>query len=176
MLFFRDGYHATGIDRIIEEAQVAKMTMYRHFSSKEDLILEVLAQHAAQFAKEVDALIEAAPTVEDKVEAVFDWYEGWFARTDFHGCMFAHAMAEYNDPESPVFRMAIDQKDGVRRRFRAILQERLPDRADDLSSVLLMLLEGATLMAQMAQVEGLVSNARRAARQILWANHSTDAS
>lgn len=172
----RDGYRATGIDRIIEEAQVAKMTMYRHFSSKEDLILEVLTQHASEFSTEIDALIEEATNVEDKVEAVFDWYEEWFASADFRGCMFSHALAEYSDAESAIFRKVVDQKEGVRSRLRKILEERLPDnQADDLSSVLLMLLEGATLLAQMGQTEGVVSNARRGARQLLRAHLSTDA-
>ncbi|TGT02575.1 TetR family transcriptional regulator, partial [Mesorhizobium sp. M8A.F.Ca.ET.213.01.1.1] len=55
-LFKRDGFHATGIDRIIAEADIAKMTMYRNFPSKDELIVAVLDHRARRFERQLDRL------------------------------------------------------------------------------------------------------------------------
>ncbi|GAA2845563.1 TetR family transcriptional regulator [Aminobacter aminovorans] len=163
-LFKRDGFHATGIDRIIAEADVAKMTMYRHFPSKDDLIVEVLGWRMERFEHQLDQLAETGGTPEAKIERIFDWYGRWFQSPDFHGCLFAHALAEYGDPAHTVFRAATDQKDSLKRRIHAIVRDVLADeRAGTLAAALLMLIEGATLLAQMGQGETAIRDARKAA-------------
>ncbi|UCI23380.1 TetR/AcrR family transcriptional regulator [Mesorhizobium sp. B2-8-5] len=167
-LFKRVGFHATGIDRIIAEAGVAKMTMYRHFPSKDDLMVEVLAYRAERFDRQLDRLAEQAATPEQKIGTIFDWYGRWFRSADFHGCLFAHALAEFGDPAHPVFQAAVRQKNGLKRRMRLILEETMPaDAAESVSAALLMLLEGATLMARMGQPDAAIRDARSAAMAIL---------
>src|SRR6185436_12286263 len=100
-LFKHVGYHATGIDRIIAESNVAKMTMYRHFPGKDGLIVEVLQYRAKRFDAQLDRLAERATTPRQKIGTIFDWYERWFRSDDFHGCLFAHALAEFGDPGHP---------------------------------------------------------------------------
>ena len=166
-LFKRVGFHATGIDRIIAEADVAKMTMYRHFPSKDDLMVEVLAYRAARFDRQLDRLAEQAATPEQKIGTIFDWYSRWFESADFHGCLFAHALAEFGDPAHPVFQAAARQKSGLQQRMRLILEETMPVAAtESVSAALLMLLEGATLMARMGRRD-TIRDARRAAMVIL---------
>lgn len=163
-LFKRDGFHATGIDRIIAEAEVAKMTMYRHFPSKDGLIVEVLGWRMERFERQLGQLAEAGGTPEAKIDRIFDWYGRWFQRPDFHGCLFAHALAEYGDPTHAVFKAATDQKNSLKHRIHAIVGDALPqDRADSVATALLMLIEGATLLAQMGQGETAVRDARKAA-------------
>jgi AcrR family transcriptional regulator len=167
-LFKREGFHATGIDRIIAEAGVAKMTMYRHFPSKDGLTVEVLAWRAQRFDHQLDQLAELDGTPEDKILTIFDWYGRWFQSPDFHGCLFAHALAEFGDLNHPVFMAVADQKNGLKRRMRQILEAALPeDRAESIASALLMLLEGATLLAQMGQGETAIRDARNAALDLL---------
>ncbi|MBZ9987230.1 TetR/AcrR family transcriptional regulator [Mesorhizobium sp. BH1-1-5] len=169
-LFKRVGFHATGIDRIIAEADVAKMTMYRHFPSKDDLMVEVLAYRAARFDRQLDRLAEQAATPAQKIGTIFDWYGRWFESADFHGCLFAHALAEFGDPAHPVFQVAVRQKNGLRQRMRLILEEMMSaDDADSVSAILLMLIEGATLMARMGQPGAAIRDARNAAMAILAA-------
>ena len=103
-LFRRDGFHATGIDRIIAEADVAKMTMYRHFPGKDGLIVEVLDWRARHFDEQLDRLEAAAATPEQKIATIFDWHQRWFDSADFHGCLFQHALAEFGDRRSSGFR------------------------------------------------------------------------
>ncbi|MDR7224381.1 TetR/AcrR family transcriptional regulator [Aminobacter aminovorans] len=163
-LFKRDGFHATGIDRIIAQADVAKMTMYRHFPSKDGLIVEVLDWRMERFERQLDQLAEAGGTPEDKIDRIFDWYGRWFQSPDFHGCLFAHALAEYGDPAHTVFKAATGQKNSLKRRIHEIASDALPDeRAESVAAALLMLIEGATLLAQMGQGETAIRDARKVA-------------
>ncbi|WP_192364945.1 TetR/AcrR family transcriptional regulator [Mesorhizobium mediterraneum] len=170
-LFKRGGFHATGIDRIIAEAEVAKMTMYRHFPSKDDLIVEVLDYRARRFDRQLDRLADAAATPKQKIATIFDWYGRWFHSIDFHGCLFAHALAEFGNPEHPVFKAVAAQKNGLRRRMQSILEDMMPpDRATGAAAALLMLIEGATLMAEMGQGDTAIRDARKAASSIIAAS------
>ena len=165
-LFKQGGFHATGIDRIIAEADIAKMTMYRHFPSKDELIVEVLDYRAGRFDRQLDRLEQEGITPEQKIGKIFDWHERWFRSVDFHGCLFAHALAEFGDSGHPVFKAVARQKNGLRSRMQAILEEVMPpDRAEGAAAALLMLIEGATLMAQMRQPA--IGNARKAAAAII---------
>ncbi|AZO42581.1 TetR/AcrR family transcriptional regulator [Mesorhizobium sp. M7D.F.Ca.US.005.01.1.1] len=170
-LFKRAGFHATGIDRIIAEAEVAKMTMYRHFPSKDELIVEVLDYRARRFESQLDRLAQEGITPEQKIGKILDWHERWFRSPDFHGCLFAHALAEFGDPRHPAFKAAARQKNGLKRRMQSILEEVMPrGRAESVAAVLLMLIEGATLVAQMGQADTAIRDARKAALSIIAAS------
>ncbi|MDR6293369.1 MULTISPECIES: TetR/AcrR family transcriptional regulator [Inquilinus] len=167
-LFKRAGYHATGIDRIIAEAEVAKMTMYRHFPGKDGLIVEVLQYRAERFDAQLDRLAGTAGTPGQKIGTILDWYERWFRSPDFHGCLFAHALAEFGDPGHPVFAAVAEHKNGFRRRLRRILEQTMPgDRAEGVAAALFMLLEGATLLAQMGQGDDAIRSVRQAASALI---------
>lgn len=167
-LFSRSGYHATGTDRIIAEADVAKMTMYRNFSSKDALIVEVLNHRAARFDAQLDRLAQRASTPQEKVGTIFDWYEQWFLSTDFHGCLFAHALAEFGEPGHPVFVAVVGHKSSLKTRLLNILGAAMDkDQAASASDAIFMLLEGATLMAQMGQGQKAILHARQAASRLV---------
>ncbi|WP_202360294.1 TetR/AcrR family transcriptional regulator [Mesorhizobium sp. 131-3-5] len=170
-LFKRAGFHATGIDRIIAEADVAKMTMYRHFPSKDELIVAVLDYRARRFDDQLNQLAQKSITPEQKIAEIFDWHGRWFRSPDFHGCLFAHALAEFGDPGHPVFEAVARQKNGLRQRMRSILSEVLPrGRAENVAATLLMLIEGATLMAQMGQTDTALREARKTALDVVAAS------
>ena len=172
-LFKRDGFHATGIDKIIAEAGVAKMTMYRHFPSKNGLIVEVLEWRAERFKRQLDritgaAQIGRAATPGEKIAAIFDWHERWFDSPDFHGCLFQHALAEFGEPTHAVFEAAVQQKRDLQQRLRDILAPTLPpDRAEAVATTLSTLIEGATFLARMGQGKTAIIGARKAAADIL---------
>ncbi|MDR5859945.1 TetR/AcrR family transcriptional regulator [Halomonas eurihalina] len=94
-LFGEHGYHAVGVDRIRDEAEVSKMTLYHHFPGKEALVEAVLEQRHERFMASLNAAVESASTWETRLRAVFDWHARWFASEDFHGCMFLKATEEY---------------------------------------------------------------------------------
>lgn len=162
-LFSRLGYHATGTDRIIAEANVAKMTMYRNFPSKDALIVEVLEHRAARFDAQLDRLAQRASTTEEEIGTIFDWYEQWFLRPNFHGCLFANALAEFGEPGHPVFDAVVEHKNSLKTRLLSILEAGMgKDQAASASDTIFMLLEGATLMAQMGEGRKAIHHARQA--------------
>lgn len=170
-LFKRAGFHATGIDLIIARAEVAKMTMYRHFPNKESLIVEVLDWRAGRFARQLDRAMAARPTPKAKIATIFDWYERWFDSPDFHGCLFQHALAEFGEHDHPVFKAVARQKDELSRCIRKTLEAGMTAaQAQRMASTLVMLIEGATLLAQLGKGNAAtraIRDARKAADELL---------
>ena len=108
-LFSRHGTRAVGVDRIIEESGVAKMTLYRNFASKDELILAFLQRREAQWTRawlqsEVPA---RADTPGGRLLAIFDTFGEWFCKEGFEGCSFINVMLEVAEPGHPVRAAAI---------------------------------------------------------------------
>lgn len=102
-LFYRDGFHATGIDTILREAGVAKMTLYNHFRSKDELILAALELRDERFRAWLDAAIAPYPDEpREQILAIFDAAETLFQQDDFNGCAFTRACGEFRDPECSI--------------------------------------------------------------------------
>ncbi|MDX3664284.1 TetR/AcrR family transcriptional regulator [Streptomyces sp. ID05-26A] len=101
-LFYSEGLHSVGVDRILAEAKVTRATMYRHFAGKEDLVLAYLAEADRATRDNVEAGVAAATTDEDAVRAVAAGIAGHIQSQGFRGCAFLNAVAEYADPEHPV--------------------------------------------------------------------------
>src|SRR6185312_7326169 len=89
-LFSAHGTRAVGVDRIIAEAGTAKMTLYRNFASKDDLIVAFLAAREQRWTRGwLQAEVERrATTPRARLLAIFDVFGEWFAREDFEGCSF----------------------------------------------------------------------------------------
>ena len=99
-LFCRHGIRAVGVDTIIERSGVAKMTMYRHFGSKDDLVLEVMRRREELWSEEwLGAEIRRrADSPADQLLAIFDVFDGWFHRRTFEGCLFVNVAARGRGP------------------------------------------------------------------------------
>jgi AcrR family transcriptional regulator len=98
-LFARHGVRAVGIDEVIRRAQVAKATLYRHFASKDELVLAFLQQREQLWTRdwvEAEARRRGA-TAEEHLLAIFDLFDEWFQRVDFEGCSFINVLLEMND-------------------------------------------------------------------------------
>jgi AcrR family transcriptional regulator len=108
-LFSRHGTRAVGVDRIIAESGVAKMTLYRNFPSKDDLILAFLERREQLWTKAwLQAEVEQrAETPAGRLLAIFDLFGGWFEREGFEGCSFINVMLEIVEPEHPVRAAAV---------------------------------------------------------------------
>jgi AcrR family transcriptional regulator len=103
-LFSRQGTRAVGVDTIIAESGVAKMTLYRNFASKDELILAFLERREERWTRawlqaEVEARAEAPA---ERLLAIFDAFGEWFGRADFEGCSFINVMLEVTDSGHPV--------------------------------------------------------------------------
>ncbi len=102
-LFARHGIRAVGVDRIVAESGVAKTTLYRHFASKDDLVVAVLELREELWSRdwlqhEVERRGGPAPA---RMLAVFDIFGDWFRRSDYEGCLFMRALLEADDRTKP---------------------------------------------------------------------------
>jgi AcrR family transcriptional regulator len=115
-LFSRSGTNTVGVDTIIAESGVAKMTLYRNFASKDDLILEFLRRRDERWTR---AWLqgEVRRRAEDpggRMLAIFDVFGEWFAREDFEGCAFINVMLELDDRDSRVRKACVEHLAAIR--------------------------------------------------------------
>ncbi|GAA0912794.1 TetR/AcrR family transcriptional regulator [Virgisporangium aurantiacum] len=101
-IFYAEGIHSVGVDRIIAEAKVTRATFYRHFPGKEDLVLAYLRAADQAIRRQVDAAIAAGLPAPDTLRAVAESIAMGIQSAGFRGCAFLNAVAEYPDPDHPV--------------------------------------------------------------------------
>jgi len=167
-LFYRDGFHATGIDKILAQAGVAKMTLYKHFKSKDELILAALRRRDEQFRNWFMRAVEGrAADPRERLLAVFDALGEWFARPNFRGCMFVNASAEYCNCDDPINVAAAEHKRLVRNYVRGLAKDAAARDPDELADQLMLVIEGATAMAHTCAETGAAARARRTAEILL---------
>ena len=167
-LFYRDGYRIVGIDTLLAEAGVAKMTLYNHFASKEELIVAVIAKHDMDVRAALARAIEAAgrsPT--RRLLAVFDWLGQWFESENFKGCGFIRALSEYPDPAHPVHRAAWQHKLAFNAVLRQLAVEAGAAHPAELANALSLLADGAILAAHATGTSLSAATARTAAATLL---------
>ncbi len=167
-LFNREGYHATGIDRILGEAGVAKMTLYKHFKSKNDLIVAALARRDEIWMHQFQQTVErraSAPAA--RLLAIFDALEEWFGSPDFHGCMFIKAAAEYADPQDPIHAAAAQHHRNILAYLRALCDATGVKRPARLAREIMLLIEGAIAVTLVNGPSGAAKEAARVAKVLI---------
>ncbi|MFE8915353.1 TetR/AcrR family transcriptional regulator [Streptomyces globisporus] len=110
-IFYTEGIHSVGVDRIIEESQVTRATLYRHFSGKEALVLAYLEQADQGIRAQLTAAQKDARTPGDKVRAVGRAIAEGIRSEGFRGCAFLNAVAEYPDPVHPIHQAVLVHRD-----------------------------------------------------------------
>ncbi|MBB4349623.1 AcrR family transcriptional regulator [Rhizobium cellulosilyticum] len=140
-LFYKEGIRAVGIDRIIEEANVAKATLYRHFPSKDHLVAAYLKARHDRVIRSLEDVTEAAMAPRDKIELIFERLHEKADSPEFRGCAFALAVAEHGDSER-VVSVARTHKTMVRDIFSAIMSK-ANSGSQQASAHLSLLYEGA---------------------------------
>jgi len=170
-LFHRDGFHASGIDRILAEAEVSKMTLYKHFPSKDDLILAVLEERDRRFRDWLKAEVEGrAEEPKRRLEILFEVLGDWVCGPDFHGCLFINATAEYGEATSPVRQAAAAHKARLRDWLLTLTQATGIAAPEQLAEDLLLLKEGLIVSAQVSGPTAALATAQRLARQVIAAS------
>jgi AcrR family transcriptional regulator len=106
-VFYAEGIHAVGIDRIVAEAQVTRATLYRHFTGKEDLVLAYLNEVDRAMRAQADEAVAAGLPAADTIQALGTSIAHGIKSPGFRGCAFLNAAAEYPDPQSPVHKAVL---------------------------------------------------------------------
>jgi AcrR family transcriptional regulator len=169
-LFNGYGYNATGIDRILAEAGTAKMTLYKHFKSKDDLILAALRRRDEEFRLRLSRAVESmADTPRGRLLALFDAHADWFDKENFRGCMFINAVAEFANLSEPIQAMAAENKRLIRAYISELAAEAGANDPDALAVELGLLLNGAIVSAQIDRSPESAGQARNAAAVLVEA-------
>lgn len=163
-LFYAHGIRSVGVDLIIAEANVAKATFYKHFRSKEDLVLAYLDQVDGIWSGQLHAAAEAAgPAPADQLVGLFDALTSACRRDGYRGCAFINAAAEA-EVGSPVQARTIAHKQAVLAWVRELSEQAGASDPDGLARALTLLLDGGlasgALDASPEAATGAASSAR----------------
>jgi AcrR family transcriptional regulator len=170
-LFRRNSLNTVGVDRIVAEADVAKTTLYRHFPSKDDLVVSVLRHHEDVWTKGwlEQEVGRRGTTPGTRLLGLFDAFDEWFRRDDYEGCLFARALLETRDPASPVRSAATTGLENVRALIRSLAEDAGVADPDVFALQIQMLLLGAIVAAMSGQLEA-ARHAREVARLLCERN------
>ena len=169
-LFYRYGIHAVGVDTIATEAGTNKMSFYRNFASKDELVAEYLRAEEREGLLWWDETLAAhAGNPRLQVESLFDVLVEYNCEEDSRGCALANAAVEITDPEHPARPVIEKYKADMRRRFRRLAHEMHARKSDELGDSLMLLWEGAYLTRVTMGQNGPVQGAAKAARALISA-------
>ncbi|MGW6929987.1 TetR/AcrR family transcriptional regulator [Lentzea sp. NPDC054927] len=150
-IFYADGIHSVGIDRIVEEAQVTRATLYRHFLGKEELVVAYLTEVDAAMRAQAAAARKDSPA--DTLRALSEAIAQGIRSPEFRGCAFLNAAAEYPDPDHPVHQAVLAHREWFQHTVTelfALLQE---ERAVPAARHFVMLRDGAMASGCLADPE-----------------------
>jgi AcrR family transcriptional regulator len=167
-LFNQLGYRGVGVDQVITESGIAKTTLYRHFESKEDLIVAVLRRVDAQFRDDMRQSVDkSAKEPKQKLLATFDFLESWFKSKSFYGCPFMSAAGEYSERLSPVFQEALSHKRLMVAYFEELTRAAALKNARQVAEEINLLHEGATAVAHITGDSRAARKAKAVAAKLI---------
>lgn len=163
--FYEGGFHAIGMDRLAKETGVSKTAIYKHFRTKEDLILATLRLRDEQFRNWLRRNVEAlASDPKDQLIAIFDVLAEWFEEPGFRSCMFIKASSEYQNSSHPIHATAAEHKRLLAIYFKEIADKAGAHDAEELAGQLMIIKEGAIVLAHLHGHKEVAANARAVAK------------
>jgi AcrR family transcriptional regulator len=170
-LFFREGFRAVGIDTIVATSGVAKMTLYRHFPSKDDLIVAYLKDVNEKFWVWFDeATAPYAGQPRKELLGFFQALEKLVTTPQCYGCPFLNAVVDFPDTDHPGNQVAVEHKQLVRARFRDLAAQAGVTAPDQLADHLVLLMDGAFMAVRMFGVNNPASHVSAAANALIEAH------
>lgn len=154
-LFSRDGIRAVGVDAVVASAGTAKMTLYRNFPSKDDLILNFLRRREQLWTRdwlETESR-SRGETPRDRLLAIFDVFGEWFNQPDFEGCSFLTTIIEINDAEHPVYQAAVVHLANIREYIKSLAADAGILDTDSFARKWHILMKGAIMAAHEGDTE-----------------------
>jgi AcrR family transcriptional regulator len=169
-LFYRRGVRAVGVDLVVEDAGVAKTSLYRHFRTKDDLVAAFLAREDEDFWTTWDRVADghkADPLSE--LDAHLEWIGARVARPNYRGCPQLNVAAEFPDADHPARKVAAAHKRELRRRLEGIAERLGVTRPDELGGQLALLVNGAFVSSQVLSPDEATPLLRASAHALIAA-------
>lgn len=145
-LFYQRGFQAVGLDQILDEVGITKTAFYKHFESKDALIIAVLNTRDEREVREWREYLDRRAAVASPAEqllAMFDLLDEWFSQKDFRGCLFLNATTEFPSPNDPIHQAASKHGEHLAMDVRARVERAGVMDAEGLTRLLMMLVAGA---------------------------------
>jgi AcrR family transcriptional regulator len=166
-LFYREGFRAIGVDTISAVSGVGKMTLYRQFQSKDELIVAYLNEANQQFWEWFERVTSSAPTPREKILAFFAALAEQATKPSCHGCPFLNVIVDFPDPTYPGHTVALEHKNAVRNRFRDLAQQAAHPDPEGVADGLFLLMDGAYMAIRLHGTGGPATRVREAAEKLL---------
>jgi AcrR family transcriptional regulator len=168
-LIYRHGAHAVGLDAILGEVGITKTAFYNHFSSKEDLMGEVLHRHDRWWQDTFRQLLRKhggdAPRAQ--LLAIADVLREMFHNTDFNGCFFVNVAVQFPSPQDPAHLAAVQHKLAMEEIIREIAGYAGAQDPGALAKELSLIMEGAYVTQQVTRNAETAAIARRIATMVI---------
>ena len=165
-IFYRDGIHSVGVDRVILEAGVTRATFYRHFPGKEDLVLAYLQAEDDSLRGQFAAASGLGLDSEGLLEAIIQAIADDISRNHTRGCPFINASAEYPDAQSPVRLTVTSHRTWFRGQLRDALEAAGRDDAEERAGALVLLRDAALVGGYLDGPDTIRATYLRTARQV----------
>jgi AcrR family transcriptional regulator len=166
-MFYQQGYRATGVDTLAAESGTGKMTLYRHYPTKDDLIVAYLKDSNALFWSNFEQITKDAPAAREKLLSFFEGLQEYVQSPACYGCPFLNVATEYPETDHPGHHVAIEHKQSVRTRFRQLAQEAGAKKPDVLADQLFLLMDGAYMAARMFGAQNPAAHLAEAAQILI---------
>lgn len=167
--FYKDGFRNVGIDQILADVGISKTAFYKHFESKEDLMLAALEDHHRTFAADFQKLIAArgGDSPRRQLAALFDAVESIVQHEHFQGCVFINVSIEFPLPHEPAHQAAAESKREIERLVRDVAARAGAADPAALAEELCLIMEGAYVTQHVTGNPATIAIARRLALAVL---------
>jgi AcrR family transcriptional regulator len=173
-LFYQEGVRAVGVDAVIERAGVNKMSLYRNFGSKDELIAAYLEERNRQYWAWWDGVMQRhGPDAYRQLYGLFEELQARTSRKGYRGCPFVNIASELSDASHPARRVVASNKRELKQRLRALAEAAGAKAPDALADSLMLLMEGAYAGSQSCGSDGPVLALARTARVLIDAQCRT---
>jgi AcrR family transcriptional regulator len=166
-LFYEQGYNSTGINQVLQEAGVAKASLYSHFGSKEELGLAYLKEARTAWFAGITAMVDKKTDAADRLLAVFDFLERQLPLQQFKGCRFINILAEIGDSQPEMQQQVLEHKRKLRRYLHQLLAA-VPEQEDaSMADTIYLLFEGAIVESKIYQDIWPVKTAKKTVKRLI---------
>jgi AcrR family transcriptional regulator len=154
-LFYQEGVRAVGVDLIVERSGVAKTSLYRHFKTKDDLVVAMLERDDAGYWSHWDRVAaEVKDDAEQEIRAQVQWIARDIAEPKYRGCPFINVAIEFPAPDHPARAVAVRHKNELRRRLLALAKRIGVQKPAELTDQLVLVIDGAYVNGQLIRQKG----------------------
>jgi len=170
-LFSSQGINATSVDAIVAKADIAKVTLYKYFKSKEQLILEYLREYDDRLWKKLSAVTAQQGDATSKLSALVDAMLDWIGDPEFKGFAFINASVEFPQTENPVHQTSLEFAQTLRSTLASLAQQTGIKNADTLALQLALVVEGTAITERTQRGTGAVEHAKALAKVLIDSAH-----